>query len=396
MRVLDYSGDGTYFLNDDALELDGLRSSGPGAILAGEPDQAIAAAIERALRVPARDGRRALDLIFAAPKPVSVLLAIEPRATASAVVELHDRAVGAAFSYLRDEALGAAAGAPSAPRAVGFTHGVNRLLDPHLHTHAVLSLHDDRGVALSAQSVRSHAAAADALYLAALRDGLPAAAGRDAWVTPTGRTHVDGVDLGLLAATSAPRDRLGRVERSGTKSHPSAEAVRAHWDAMLASYEPVECDLAPPARTESLDEYRFASTLGDGLVTRRHVVRAWATASPFGQDVDGVLASVGLVAPELAHGARRPAVVLRDDPGVRVLGARPLGHEALRGWLDGRAALDQHLARGFSLGHVLNRRGATAVERLSLARLDAAIVDTRRRDRVLPGVREVRYGRELS
>jgi hypothetical protein len=394
VRVLDYSGDGSYFLRDPAMELDGLRGGGPGSVLAGGPRQSIAAVLGHALEVPRGDGRRALDVVIAAPKPVSVLLATEPRDVASSVVALHDRAVGAAFTYLRDEAL--SAGTAGEPRAVRFTHGVNRLLDPHLHSHVVLGLHDERGVALSAQSVRFHAAAADALYLAALREGLPEAAHRASWMTPAGRMHVDGVDLGLLAAMSTPKDRRGRIERSGSKTHPSAVAVREHWDAILASHVPVESALERPARTGSVDEYRFAAALGEGLVSRRHVVRAWASSCRFGQDAEGVLASVSLLAPGLAGSARRPAVVLRDGAGVRVLGSRPIGPEALQSWLVGRDALEQHLANGFSLGHVLNRRGATARERLSLARLDAAILDTRGRGRALWGAREASHDRTLS
>jgi hypothetical protein len=126
------------------------------------------------------------------------------------------------------------------------------------------------------------------------------------------------------------------------------------------------------------------------------VVRAWATASRFGHDADGVLASVSLLASGLTGSARRPAVVLRDGAGVRVLGSRPVEAGALRSWLVGRDALDQHLAKGFSLGRVLNRRGASARERLSLARLDAATIDTRARDRALQGARETSHGRALS
>ncbi|HUD70199.1 MAG TPA: relaxase domain-containing protein [Acidimicrobiales bacterium] len=395
VRVLDYAGDGTYFLADPALELDGLRRDGPGSVLAGDANQSIASALGRALEVPQSDGRRALDVIVAAPKPVSVLLATEPTDVARSVVALHEQGVGAALRYLCDEGLGRRA-TTGVPRAVGFTHGINRMLDPHLHTHVVLSLHDDRGVPLDARSVRAYGRAADALYLATLRAGLPDAARRDSWVTSSGRMHVDGVDLGLLAAMSTPRDRRGRIERSGSKTHPSATAVREHWDGILASFEPVECPLEAPARTGRLDEYRFAAVLGDGFVTRRQVVRAWATASRFGHDADGVLASVSLLASGLTGSARRPAVVLRDGAGVRVLGSRPVEAGALRSWLVGRDALDQHLAKGFSLGRVLNRRGASARERLSLARLDAATIDTRARDRALQGARETSHGRALS
>src|ERR1019366_7564846 len=184
--------------------------------------------------VPRADGRRALDVIVAAPKPVSVLLATEARDVARSVVELHEHGVAAAFGYLCDEGLGTEV--VPATRAVGFTHGVNRLLDPHLHTHVVLSLHDGRGAQIDARAVRAHAQAANSLYLATLRDGLPRAAGRSAWVTATGRMHGDGADLGLVAAMSTPRDRRGRVERAGAKAHPGTEDVREHWDRVLAAH----------------------------------------------------------------------------------------------------------------------------------------------------------------
>jgi hypothetical protein len=395
VRVLDYAGDGRYFLADPALELDGLRHDGPGSVLAGDEHRSIASALANALAPSRSDGRRALDVIIAAPKPVSVLLATERREVARSVVALHERSVEAAFAYLREEGLGC--GSTGAPRAVGFTHGVNRMLDPHLHTHVVLSLHDEEGVAINAHSVRTHAEAANALYLAAMRDGLPAAAGRASWVTPAGRMHVEGVDLGLLAAMSTPRDRRGRVERTGAKTHPSTAAVRAHWDGVLATHERVDYSPEAPARTGALDEYRFAATLGDGLVGRRRVVQAWAMASPFGQDPQAVRASVSLLAPGLSGRARQPAVVVRDDAGVGALGARPLETGSLRSWLVGRVALERHLAQGFSLRHVLDRRGATARERLSLARVDAAMRDTRAPSVApRPGALEMTSGRSLS
>lgn len=395
VRVLDYSGDGDYFLADPAHELDGVRRGGPGAVLAGDELQSVESALAQVLESSRPDGRRALDVIIAAPKPVSVLLATEPSDVAGSVVALHERAMRASLAYLYDEGLGLETGSTS--KAVGFTHGVNRLLDPHLHTHVVLSLHDEQGAPLSASTVRAHAAAADALYLAALRSGLPDAAGRDAWLTSAGRSHVEGVDLGLVAAMSTPRDRHGRIERGGTKTHPSAAFIRAHWDGIVEGHEPVEVPVVVPARSEELDEYRFAASLGDGQVARRHLVRAWASACRFGQDPQAVLDSVSALAPRLVGPARQAAVVVRDDAGVRLLGSRPADPVALRKWLVGRAALNQHLADGFDLDRVHDRRGASARERLSLARLDVAIAATRARDRVgLQAVHETSRGRTLS
>lgn len=379
VKVLDYSGDGAYYLSDPAHELDGLRHGGPGAVLAGSPGVPVGVALRRALATPRPDGRRALDVIVAAPKPVSLLLALEPPEIAREVVALHHRSLNGVLAYLGDEAL--ADGTERAVGAVGFTHGINRLLDPHLHTHVVLSLHDEHGMALDARRVRAHAASADALYLSTLRAGLPAATGRSSWMTATGRMHVDGVDLGLLSALSVPRDRRGRVVRGGAKTHPSAEEVRAHWERAVTGSEPVGDAPIRPANTGSFEEYRFAATLGEGLVGRAHVVRAWAAACRFGQDSTGVLASVSLLAPTLRGAARRPGVVVRDDVGVRSLGPRPVDPPSLSTWLAGREALARHLEAGFGLGRLRDHRGASARERLSLARLDAALADARSLDR---------------
>lgn len=374
VRVLDYAGDGTYYLEDPALELDALRDGPVGHVLSGPPATS-GRAVRALLGAPPERGPRALDVIVAAPKPVSLLLATEPNATARRIVALHERAVAATFDYLLD----ARRTGPS-PRelpAVGFTHGVNRLLDPHLHTHVLVAAREADGTQLNGRPLRWRAASADALYLAALREGVPAAAGRAAWLGRSGATFVEGVDLGLVAAMTTPRSRNGHLERGGAKQHPSGEAVRAHWDAQVASCGGLGLHPSPPPRSTAIDEYRFAAALGSGRVGRADVVRAWGGACTFGERPERLRRAAELAAPELRDGSRRPAVVVADAAGVKVLGARPLDLNALADWRAGREALARYLGAGHRLRHLEDPRGASAATRLAIARLDVELAARR-------------------
>jgi len=392
VRILDYRGDGTYYLADPALELDALRAGPVGAVLAGGHGRAVHTALRELLDAPLPDGRLALDVIVAAPKPVSVLLAIEPPEVATRVVELHERAVRAVHGHLVD---GPSDPAP-ASAAVGFTHGVNRHLDPHLHTHVLVASRHADGTPLDARAMRWRASSADALYLAALREGLPDATGRAAWVGRSGTTLVEGVDLGLVAATTTPRSRGGQLERAASKRHPSAEEIRRRWEIQVASYEELGLRPSPPVRSTSIDEYRFAALLGEGLAGGTDVVRAWAGACTFGERPERVNAAASLLAPELTAGARRPAVGVADAAGVRVLGPRPRDLGALAAWAEGRAALARYVECGHRLSHLEDPRGASAATRLAVARLDVELASRHlgRRDRGL--ARGDVGGRELS
>lgn len=335
-------------------------------------------------------------MIVAAPKPVSLLLATEPARTARRVVELHERAVAATWDYLSDDAAEAGRDPPER-RAVGFTHGVNRLLDPHLHTHVLVAEPDAGGVPRDARALRWRAASADALYLAALREGLPWAAGRAAWLGRSGATLVEGVDLGLVAAMTTPRARDGRLERGGAKQHPSTASVRARWDAQVATGEGLGLVATAPPRSASIDEYRFAASLGVGRVGRTDVVRAWGGACTFGARPEHVVAAARLLAPGLHGATRRPAVVVADALGVRVLGPRPMELDALVAWREGRAALGCYLDAGHQLRHLEDPRGASAATRLAIATLDVELAERRLGLERAPGAhRAATVSRELS
>jgi hypothetical protein len=376
VRVLDYAGDGAYFLEDPALELGALRDRPVGHVLAGPVDEPVGHAVQVLLGSPRSDGPRAYDVIVAAPKPVSVLLATEPPAVAKGVVALHEEGVAATCDYLLDEHRGAHS-PQLGPPAVAFTHGINRLLDPHLHTHVLVGSHDPDGVALDARALRWRAGAADGLYLAAVREGLPSAAGRACWLGRSGATLVEGVDLGLAAAMTTPRTRDGRLERGGSKQHPSTVAVRAHWDAQVAAGSGIGLLVEPPARSTTIDEYRFAAALGVGRVGRTDVVRAWAAACTFGERPERIRRATALLAPELEGGSRRAAVTVIDAVGVRVLGPRPQEPEDLAAWRTGREALERYVRAGHWLRHLEDPRGAPAATRLAIAQLDVELAPRR-------------------
>ena len=83
VRVHGYAGDGTYYLADAAHELDGLRDGPAAAGPVGRHRRATPwSPCARSSARPSPGGHQALDVIVAAPKPVSLLLAIEPPAVA--------------------------------------------------------------------------------------------------------------------------------------------------------------------------------------------------------------------------------------------------------------------------------------------------------------------------
>lgn len=374
VRVLSYRGDGSYYLADPGHELDGLRSGPPGRVLRGSIGPSVPGALDELLAEPLRNGRRALDVIVAAPKPISVLLAIESRTVASRVVALHAHAVDAVVSYLCDDAPHPL-GRTDDARVVAFTHGVNRLCDPHLHSHVLVGARRCDGVPFNSRAVHRRAAAADALYLAVLRHGLVAATGRVAWLSSTGAVRVEGVDHGLVAAMSAPRTRDGRVERSQGKTHPSSLEVRQRWDEVVDKAVPLWVPEVPRLECDVIDEYRFAAVLGDGLVGAADVLEAWASACTFGDAADRLRAAASSLAPDLGHDGRRPAVGLRAAFGVVSLGPRPTDPAALRRWQYRETLLSK---RASGLGKGARRRTPAAL--LESARLDAEIARPLTRD----------------
>jgi len=72
------TNDVTYFTRDAALELEGLREGGPGWWLRGGGDTCDPTDVARTFTTSERSKVVGYDLIVAAPRPISTLLAVDP------------------------------------------------------------------------------------------------------------------------------------------------------------------------------------------------------------------------------------------------------------------------------------------------------------------------------
>ena len=256
-----------YYLADLAQELPlpGRLDDGPahwighaaaGLGLRGTPDPTALDAVLDG-RHPASGHRlrsdratvRGFDLTFSAPKSVSVVFALAGEDVARHVVAAHRESVRGALAYVEAHGLSAQRGSGEERHVVpttglvaaSFTHGVNRNLDPHLHTHVVMAnmVHgaDSRWSACDHRGLSAHRGATSAIYEAHLRGELTTRLGLR-WVEePRLGAEVAGVSLlaarRVLVAISRHSPAHGRAgiafgpERPGrVGGHPAAEAVR--------------------------------------------------------------------------------------------------------------------------------------------------------------------------
>jgi conjugative relaxase-like TrwC/TraI family protein len=121
------------------------------------------------------------DLVFAAPKSVSILGGLGRPEVAEQAIAGHDAAVRAATGYLDDVAVTTRRHEAGEVRMLGsrgmaaasFRHRTSRALDPHLHTHVVVANAvegaDGRWTALYGRRLFGHVAAAGAVYRSELR-----------------------------------------------------------------------------------------------------------------------------------------------------------------------------------------------------------------------------------
>ncbi len=329
----------TYFTNDAAHELDGLRDEGPGWWLRGSGDTRDPSDVARVLVSSERASVVGYDLVIAAPRPMSVLLAIDPE-HAPGVVDAHRASVRSTMEYLEERALvvrdrrGGVERDRSArwESVVSFTHGLNRHGEPHLHDHVLVGARPEgHHHVLDARALYAHARAADALYRASLRHELTQRTPWSAWRSFEGVERVVGLDEGYRALWAGHhRDR-------GEKLAWSREETLRAWANDRSRFEPLGA-VPAPERSNVLDEHRFAGAFEGRLdVSRRHVVEAWANAASFGQDPKSLTRSVDDLYPALRGrgGVHEATIPLRDArmmPSVRTLGPRPLDHAQIERW----------------------------------------------------------------
>jgi hypothetical protein len=280
------------------------------------------------------------DLVIAAPRPVSILLAVDPQ-HASGVVAAHRASVLATIAYLEEHALTVRerrGGEEHETMAtwqsvVSFTHGLNRHGEPHLHDHVLVGARPEgqRNV-LDSRALYAHAPAADALYRASLRHELAERTARSSWRSFEGVEHVVDLDEGYRALWSGHhRDR-------GEKLSWSRDETLSAWSRDKEPFESLGSLRAPENARYVLDEHRFAGALeGRVDVARRHLLAAWADAAAFGQDPRELSRSLDELYPKLQgrRGVYEPTIGVREArmmATVREVGPRPLERDQFNEW----------------------------------------------------------------
>ncbi len=334
------SNDVSYFTADLARELDGLREGSPGWWLRGEGDTRVASDVARVLVTSERSAIHGYDLIIAAPRPISVLLAIDPE-HASGVVAAHRASVRSTMAYLEDRALVVRESrggvvrhdAASWQRVVSFTHGLNRHGEPHLHDHVLVGARPagERNV-LDSRALYAHAPSADALYRASLRHELAQRTPWTVWRSFEGVEHVVGLDEGYRVLWS------GHHSDRGEKLAWSRDETTASWARDRERFQPFGQLQVPTQDRTVLDEHRFSGGLeGRRDVARRHVLAAWANAAPFGQDPSELTRALDALYPRLVGGGgvHEPTIGVAEARMigvVRELGPRPLDRSEFDRW----------------------------------------------------------------
>jgi len=184
------------------------------------------------------------DVVFTAPKSVSLLFALSEPGLGAAVLGAHERARDATLAYLGREAawVKQPTGERQSERAGGlcfvpFVHKTSRSGDPHLHSHVLvanLSSSPSRGwSALDSGPIYAERAAAASLYGAALRYELSVAVGVELRERSAPGSDVVGFSDRVIDRFSS---RSAAIHASSTRDdHQSAKERR---DALRARVLP--------------------------------------------------------------------------------------------------------------------------------------------------------------
>jgi hypothetical protein len=333
------TSDVRYFTNDRSAELDGLREGGPGRWLRGAGDLTNPEDVGRVFTTTDRARIVGYDIVLAAPRPVSILLAVDPD-HGEGLVAAHRASVAASIAYLEERGLVVRDRRDGEERDLGgrwssvaaFTHGLNRHGEPHLHDHVLVGARPEGSRAvLDSRSLAVHLPAADALYRASLRHEVAQRTPWRVWRSFEGVEHVAGLDEGYRALWG------GHHQDRGEKLRWTREQTIRSWRDDERRFESLDV-VREPVDGRSLDEHAFAGHFeGRDRIARRDVVVAWADAARFGQAAHELTASIDHLYPSLAssRGVRETSIDVhhvRMTSRVRELGARPLTRDGLDAW----------------------------------------------------------------
>jgi conjugative relaxase-like TrwC/TraI family protein len=177
-----------------------------------------------------KDSVHGFDLVFAAPKSVSLLRALTNDVAEKVVAQAHMAAVRAALTYLHQHAGYTRVHNPRTgnkdlqrlPGLVGiaYQHETSRCGDPHLHTHVIVPNRQARGdgqlVSLDSKSLHHEAKAAGIIYQAVLRHELHTERGFE-WADideHSGMAEIAGVSTACIKAWSQRSTRLREWARN--------------------------------------------------------------------------------------------------------------------------------------------------------------------------------------
>ena len=398
------AGRADYYLSDLATELPvqgpgrwvGGAAAGLGLDEAASVDPSRFRSLLSGRPLPMLGGRRVAgyDLTFSAPKSVSVVFALGGTDVAHQVVAAHEEAVDGALRYLERHGLGAVRrGGEGGEREViatsgfagaMFTHGVNRNLDPHLHSHVVVinAVHgaDGRWSACDGRGLDAHRRAASGVYEAHLRHALTATLGVR-WDAPgttgaPGRTpEISGVPAavrgefssraadvrmavhGVGAVSARARHVAWAATRPPKVTGTPYEELAVEWRRRAGiagpALEPRQVLGQPPGMAAaSYDEHRFAGVIAltpHGGAHRRDVVTAFAAAAREGVPAGSLEHVTDLWVPDQRLGVTEALMTRRSvvpaNHHLRALGPRPVdaaGHEI---WVTAARAIDAYRER---------------------------------------------------
>lgn len=186
------------------------------------------------------------DLMFAAPKSVSLMRALHDDVNEKIIGEAHMKAVNAAMDYLHQHAgytrvHNALTGKKDLERlpglvAIAYQHETSRCGDPHLHTHVILpnrqARADGKLVSIDSKSLLHEAKAAGIIYQATLRHELHVQRGFE-WnhvAAHSGMAEIAGVTRACIKAWSQRSTRLREWARDNlviVDGEPTAQQLAA-------------------------------------------------------------------------------------------------------------------------------------------------------------------------
>jgi conjugative relaxase-like TrwC/TraI family protein len=272
--------------------------------------------------------RPGYDVVFSAPKSVSVIYGLADPQVADHVRDAHSQAISQAVAYLELFVARGARGkhhdGQHAMRvntdgliATAFEHRSSRTDDPQLHTHVVIAnllrRADGHWGAIDSAALYRHQLTAGYIYQAVLRGELTRRLGVEWTPVRRGLAEIQAVPKAVCRAFSQRRQaiesllvargesgmdaaRKACLDTRPAKPHTPKTTQRERWNAraLEAGFDPASLRLPGPAEPPAVDPDRLVADLisADGLTAKRStfdprdVLQGVCEALPGGTHVD--------------------------------------------------------------------------------------------------------------